>query len=331
MTSHVLLDVADHSIYFKNEEKKYSILKDITFSLKRGELLGIVGESGCGKSMLGQSLIGMYPAGVVETTGSIRFDGVNLLDMPAKKRNKYRGKKISMVFQNPNTSLNPVISIGKQMTDVIRQHKQVNKKDAANEALNWLKEVGISNPEDVLVSYPHQLSGGMKQRVVIAMALSCHAELIIADEPTTALDVTTQFQILRLIQRLQKEHNVSFIVVTHDMGVASLICDRVMVMYAGKIIEMGHVNEVLHSPQHPYTKGLLQCLPGKGKRMEDLYTIPGTVPSPVSFASGCRFFGRCTHARPECENQVPEWKPSKAGSDHGFACFYPDERSDSTS
>lgn len=326
MKSEVLLEIIDHSIFFQAHHKKYSVLDAISFSMDRGELLGIVGESGCGKSMLGQSIIGLYPKNIKEITGRLMYDQVNLLELSEKMRNQYKGKKISMIFQNPSTSLNPVITIGKQMVDIIRKHTTLNRSEARKEAIRWISEVGLPQPEEVFNSYPHQLSGGMKQRVVIAMALSCHAELIIADEPTTALDVTTQFQILQLIKRLHKDFNVSFIIVTHDMGVASYICNKIMVMYAGNIVETGSVEAVLTSPLHPYTKGLLQCLPRGDKRVDDLYTIPGLVPAPVDFPQGCRFFSRCSNRIKDCEHLKPPLEYSLHQSDHGFACFNPEGR-----
>lgn len=320
-----LLEVKNHSIYFQSQKRIFSILDRVSFTLKKGEILGVVGESGCGKTMLGNSIIGLYPPNVSKIEGEIHFNDTELISLSAKERSKYRGKHISMLFQNPNTSLNPVFTIGKQMTDIICKHKKITKAKAKEEVVMWLKEVSLPDPERVFKSYPHQLSGGMKQRVVIAMAISCHAELVIADEPTTALDVTTQFQILELLQKLQKEYNISIMLVTHDMGVAAYICNQIMVMYGGHVIEVGPTEEILNSPHHPYTKGLLQCLPKKGKKVEDLYTIPGSVPSPLDFPKGCRFATRCPRAVPLCESEKPPLNPRPLNPNRYVACFYPEE------
>ncbi|MEB3101533.1 ABC transporter ATP-binding protein [Ferviditalea candida] len=323
MGAEPILELKEYTLFFESNHVRYSILDAISLTVKRGELVGIVGESGCGKTMLGNSISGLLPDNVKGIQGQMRFFGVDLLSLSAKKRNKYKGSKISMVFQNPNTSLNPVISIGRQMTDVIRQHQPVHRSQAKSIALKWMSEVGLPDPEEVFRSYPHQLSGGMKQRVVIAMALSCNAELIIADEPTTALDVTTQYQILQLIQKLQKEHRVTFLLITHDMGVASYLCDRLAVMYGGRIIEAGPTGLVLKQPVHPYTQGLLKCLPGQGKTVEDLYTIPGVVPSPVDFPEGCRFSTRCEYRNSKCSEQKPPWQTDDEHPGQWYACHYP--------
>jgi peptide/nickel transport system ATP-binding protein len=318
-----LLEVKQHSLFFHADEHTYNILDRISFTVEKGEILGIVGESGCGKSMLGNSIMGLYPPNVARKEGSILYEGKDLLELTAKQRERYRGERVSMIFQNPNTSLNPVITIGKQMVDILREHKSISNKEAKNQAVKWLEEVGLAQPVDVFASYPHQLSGGMKQRVVIAMALSCDPELIVADEPTTALDVTTQFQILQLIKRLQKEYRVSIMIVTHNIGVAGYLCDRIMVMYAGQVIEVGPTEQILRNPVHSYTKGLLKCLPGQGKSVDDLYTIPGTVPSPLNFPKGCRYSSRCQHAQPHCQEHVPELEQHVAGI--YTACFYPEK------
>ncbi|RNB91645.1 ABC transporter ATP-binding protein [Brevibacillus fluminis] len=318
-----LLEVKQHSLFFHGDERTFNILDRVSFHVEKGEILGIVGESGCGKSMLAGSIMGLYPANVARKEGSILYEGKDLLAMSAKQRERYRGEHVSMIFQNPNTSLNPVITIGKQMIDIISEHKRMSKKDAKNLAIKWLGEVGLAQAEDIFASYPHQLSGGMKQRVVIAMALSCDAELIVADEPTTALDVTTQFQILRLIKRLQKEYRVSIVIVTHNIGVAGYLCDRIMVMYAGQVIEVGPTEQILRNPVHSYTKGLLKCLPGQGKNIDELYTIPGTVPSPLDFPSGCRYSSRCQLAQPHCKEHAPQLEQLVVGI--YTACFYPEK------
>lgn len=325
MDTQTLLDVNALSVFFKDKDRLYSILDKVSFSLKKGEILGIVGESGCGKTMLGNSIIGLYPSNMKDIKGGIKFQNTALLSLAPEARKEYRGKHISMIFQNPNTSLNPVFSIGRQMTDIIREHKKISKSKAKTIVLSWLEEVGLSEAERVYHSFPHQLSGGMKQRVVIAMALSCGAELVIADEPTTALDVTTQFQILELIKRLQKEHNTSILLVTHNMGVAAYTCNRIMVMYGGHIVELGDANEILNDPRHPYTRGLLKCLPGSGKKVEDLFTIPGVVPAASDFPVGCRFYSRCSRGISQCKDNKPELQPLSQESLRSIACFNPEE------
>lgn len=316
-----LLRVENHSLHFNFDKKSSTILDNINFNLNEGEILGIVGESGCGKSMLGNSILGLYPANMKDSDGKIYFKEQEILGLTEKERSEYRGKNISMIFQNPNTSLNPVIKIGKQLTDIIQQNLSVSKKEAREIALHWLAEVNLPEPKRVYNSYPHELSGGMKQRVVIAMSLSCKADLIIADEPTTALDVTTQKEILKLIKTLQKEHNVSIIIITHDIAVASYICDRILVMYAGRVAEIGPVNMVLENPAHPYTSGLLKCLPINGRKVAELHTIPGTVPSPIDFPKGCRFSTRCPYAKEECREKEPILKPIT--NERAISCYYP--------
>ena len=300
-----MLEVKNLSVFFDTDYGTVQILNKINFHVNRGEILGIVGESGCGKSMTSLSILRLIetPPGRIE--GEILFNGQNILSLSKRKMRQIRGDRISMIFQEPMTSLNPVVTIGDQLMEAIKIHQGLKGKEAKKKAIEALQMVCIPEPEQRIKEYPHQLSGGMRQRVMIAMALSCQPELLIADEPTTALDVTIQAQILELIKDLQHKTNTGIMFVTHDLSVIAQICSRVLVFYCGEIVEEAPVYEVLHDPKHPYTMGLLAALPQRGEK-GNLYVIPGTVPQASNFPKGCVFAPRCKYATEKCHSQKPD-------------------------
>lgn len=311
-----VLQVKDLKTHFFTDEGVSKAVDGLNFSVSKGETLGIVGESGCGKSITSLSimrLIDRESGSKIE--GSILFKGKDLLQQKEAEMRAIRGNQISMIFQEPMTSLNPVYSVGEQIAEAIRIHQKLNKKEAWNKAVDMLKLVGIPSPEKRAKQEPHELSGGMRQRIMIAMALACNPDLLIADEPTTALDVTIQAQILSLMKSLQKQLGMGIIMITHDLGVVSETCDRVAVMYAGKIVEYADIEHIFTSPKHPYTIGLLQSLPRLDTDQEELQTIPGSVPSPYHMPNGCRFADRCTHAKELCHNTLPELQLTRDGSE----------------
>ncbi|MEH7348770.1 ABC transporter ATP-binding protein [Gottfriedia acidiceleris] len=302
-----ILEVKNLQTYFYTDEGTSKAVNGISFSLKKGETLGIVGESGSGKSITSLSLLGLIPSPPGKIAGgSILFKGEDLLAKTEKQMRSIRGNEISMIFQEPMTSLNPVYSAGEQIAEAIRLHQKLGKKEAWEKAVEMLRLVGIPSPEKRAKQEPHELSGGMRQRVMIAMALACHPEVLIADEPTTALDVTIQAQILELIKSLQKDLGTAVILITHDLGVVYETCDRVAVMYAGRIVEYTSAKELFNSPKHPYTIGLLNSLPRLDMDQDELTTIPGTVPSPFNMPKGCSFAPRCAHAKEMCHQSVPD-------------------------
>ncbi|HJV44929.1 MAG TPA: ABC transporter ATP-binding protein [Bacillota bacterium] len=275
--------------------------------MKKGEVLGIVGESGCGKSVTSLSIMRLIasPQGRIEE-GSILFKGEDLVGVSEKRLRRMRGNEMAMIFQEPMTSLNPVYTIGNQMGETVRLHRKLSKKDALNHSIEMLKKVGIPRPEQIVREYPHHLSGGMRQRVMIAMAISCEPELLIADEPTTALDVTIQAQILDLMRKLNKDSGTTILMITHDLGVVAEMCDRVVVMYAGRVVEEGEVQRIFKNPQHPYTMGLIQSVPHLKEKRNRLYSIPGSVPNPVNLPIGCSFAPRCEYVMGPCLEEMPE-------------------------
>ncbi len=300
-------------------------VRGINLDLKRGETLCIVGESGSGKSLTSLALMGLLGKRIVPRADRMEFDGTELTTASARTMRKLRGARMSMIFQEPMTSLNPAYTIGDQLKEALTLHGGTSRKKARARAIELLEKVGITAAESRLSQFPHQLSGGLRQRVMIAMALMCEPELIIADEPTTALDVTIQAQILRLLADLQREMNMAMILITHDLGVVARIADKVAVMYAGELVETGPVDEIFAAPSHPYTRGLLRCipLPGKTKRGSVLGTIPGIVPSLVGDVEGCTFRTRCEHATPACRGPIP--LHTSAEGTHSFRCIYQPE------
>ncbi|MFA3919940.1 ABC transporter ATP-binding protein [Ruegeria hyattellae] len=307
-----ILQVDHLCIDFKTKSGPVRVLNDVSFNLSAGETLGIVGESGCGKSMTSLAVMGLVPKpnGKI-VSGSILYQGEDLVQVPEKRLRQIRGGDISMIFQEPMTSLNPVFSVGKQIGEAVRLHEDISKKEIHDRVIDVLTRVGIPDPLKRVNDFPHQMSGGMRQRVMIAMALVCKPRIIIADEPTTALDVTVQAQILELIMKLQEEENTAVILISHDMGVISQVSDRVLVMYAGRMIEEGDCVSVVQDSAHPYTKGLISCIPDidhtKDMALSDrLPTIEGIVPNLKTIGQGCAFAPRCNQADEACKS----WKTS---------------------
>ncbi|MEY4066190.1 MAG: hypothetical protein RIR26_2398 [Pseudomonadota bacterium] len=316
-----LIEVKNLVTSFKIAGREFNAVDSCSFSVKRGKTLGIVGESGCGKSVTSLSIMRLIPQppGNIRS-GEILFEGKNLLALNEEEMRSLRGNKISMIFQEPMTSLNPVFTIGDQISEVFRIHQGKSKKEARELSIEMLKKVRIPSAELRIDEYPHQLSGGMRQRVMIAIALACKPKLLIADEPTTALDVTIQAQILALMSELQKEHDMSTILITHDLGVVAETCDDVVVMYGGKIVERAPVELLFSKPKHPYTLGLMESIPRLGERKTRLKTIPGIVPSLGKFPAGCRFQDRCPFVTAECRSREPELRTMADGTE--VACFH---------
>ncbi|HUG48226.1 MAG TPA: ABC transporter ATP-binding protein [Candidatus Limnocylindria bacterium] len=278
----------------------------VSFSINRGETLGIVGESGCGKSVTALTIMRLLDIPPAEiASGVVLFDGRDILSLPEDEMRRLRGNDIAMIFQEPMTSLNPVFTVGRQISEAVRQHLRVGKREALDRSIESLRIVGINSPERRVKQYPHEMSGGMRQRVMIAMALSCEPKLLIADEPTTALDVTIQAQILELIRRIQQETGAALMLITHDLGVVAEMVHDVVVMYAGRVVEHGTVDEVLLQPRHPYTEGLLASIPSKGMRGNRLNVIKGTVPNPFNMPTGCNFAPRCPYRFEPCPEHDP--------------------------
>lgn len=314
-----LIQVKNLQISFKYDGVMTPVIRGVSFDIKRGETLGMVGESGSGKSVTSREimrLIATPPARI--DSGEILFEGRDILKMSDDELRSIRGNRISMIFQEPMTSLNPVYTCGDQIMEVIRLHKGVSKKEARQMAIEMLREVGVQSPETRVDCYPHELSGGMRQRVMIAMALSCSPTLLITDEPTTALDPTIQAQILQLIKDMKKKLNMSVLFITHDLGVVAQNCDRVVVMYAGKIVEVAEVCELFDHPAHPYTQGLIMSIPKMSSDVEELYSIDGSIPSFGSLPGGCTFGPRCPYFTEECTKSEPVLKD--IGGGHLCAC-----------
>ncbi|MBM7662573.1 peptide/nickel transport system ATP-binding protein [Bacillus mesophilus] len=310
-----ILEVKDLRTSFFTDEGEVKAVDGVDFSIEKGKTVGIVGESGSGKSITSLSILRLLqePVGKV-VGGEILFKGENLLDKSKKDMMKIRGNNISMVFQEPMTSLNPTLTCGEQIAESVRIHQKLNRKDAWAKAVEMLRLVGIPSPEKRAKQYPFELSGGMRQRVMIAIALACNPELLIADEPTTALDVTIQAQILDLMKKLQEELGTSLMLITHDLGVVAEMCDKVAVMYCGKIVEYADVKTIFTNPKHPYTIGLLNSVPKHDRDYEgDLSVIEGSVPSPFNLPKGCRFAPRCPHARAICQSELPNLETLEDG------------------
>lgn len=319
MSEQALLDIQELKTYFYTENGVVPSVDGVTFQLKKGETIGIVGESGSGKSVTSLSIMGLVGAPGKIAGGKILFEGNDLVKASKKEMRRIRGNEIAMIFQEPLTSLNPVFTVGFQVAEAIRLHQQVSKEEAKQKGIELLKKVGIPRPDKVYSSYPHSLSGGMRQRVMIAMALSCNPKLLIADEPTTALDVTIQAQILHLMRELIKENGTSIILITHDLGVVAEMVDRVIVMYAGQVVEQTDVFTLFKKPRHPYTLGLLKSTPKIHELKDELESIEGTVPNPSNMPKGCRFHPRCPYAMDKCVTDAPELELINDG--HQVRCW----------
>lgn len=305
--SQPVLQIENLQTHFFTDRGQVPAVDGVSITVHKGEVVGIVGESGCGKSVTSLSIMKLVPNPPGKIVGgAIRFKGEDLVLASEKRMREIRGNEIAMIFQEPMTSLNPVFTIGDQIGEAIRLHTKTSKKEARQKAVEMLKRVGIPRAEAIVDEYPHQLSGGMRQRVMIAMAMACNPELLIADEPTTALDVTIQAQILDLMRQLNQEADTAVLLITHDLGVVAQMCHRVVVMYAGNVIEEGDVRTILKNPKHPYTIGLLNSLPKLEDSQERLYSIPGNVPIPGSLTTGCRFAPRCEQAMDRCRQEMPE-------------------------
>jgi len=315
-----ILSIKDLRTYFHTDDGIAKAVDGVSFDLKEGETLGIVGESGCGKSVTALSILRLLPkdVGVIEG-GEILFEGRDIVKMLDKEIRTIRGNKISMIFQEPMTSLNPAYTCGNQIVEVINTHQNLSGRKAKTRAIDILKSVGIPSPEQRFKEYPHQLSGGLRQRIMIAIALACEPKILIADEPTTALDVTVQAQILELIKSLQVKYNMSVILITHDLGVVADTCDRVIVMYASKIVEEGLVTDVFKEPKHPYTLALMESIPKLNEKRVRLQTIEGMVPSSLEYNTGCHFANRCKHADERCHVEEPEL--IRLSDTHSASCF----------
>ena len=329
-----LVEVRDLCTSFHTDEGVARAVDGVALSIPKGRTLGLVGESGCGKTVTALSIMRLIPTppGRIER-GEVLFEGRDLLKLSEAQMRRIRGNEISMIFQEPMTSLNPVFTCGNQIAEVLRLHQGLSKAEALERTIETLDKVGIPSPEQRVHEYPHQLSGGQKQRVMIAMALACNPKLLIADEPTTALDVTIQAQILDLLRALQAEFHMAILLITHDLGVIAEMAEQVAVMYAGKIAELADVRELFADPKHPYTRGLFGSLPRLGAHAERLNVIPGVVPNPLEFPSGCKFHPRCPHAFDRCSVEEPALRAvgdrALRGNGHVAAChLYPDEGTD---
>jgi oligopeptide/dipeptide ABC transporter ATP-binding protein len=317
----ILIRVRDLRTYFHVDEGTAKAVDGVSFDIARGKTLGLVGESGCGKSVTSLSILRLIPSPPGEIVGGeVLFEDEDLLRVSEREMRRIRGNDIAMIFQEPMTSLNPVFTVGDQIMEALILHQNLSHREARERALAMLREVGIPSPEVRIDEYPHQMSGGMKQRVMIAMALACNPALLIADEPTTALDVTIQAQILRLLKRLQTERRMAVLFITHDLGVIAENADDVAVMYASKIVEEAKTRELFDRPLHPYTVGLFRSIPELGRRHETLDVIPGTVPNPLEFPSGCKFHPRCFLAGDVCTTDEPELREIRPG--HTSACHF---------
>ncbi len=322
-----LLDVEDLRTVFYTDKEEIHAVDGIDFSIRKGETLGLVGESGSGKSVTARSIMGLIKSPGRIVGGSIRYRGEDLVGKSESELRSYRGSDIAMIFQDPMTSLNPVYTVGNQIKEALDLHQGLSNKEATDEAARLLEAVNIPDAKRRLDEYPHEFSGGMRQRALIAMALACDPDLLICDEPTTALDVTTQAQILDLLQDIQREHDLAMLFITHDIGVIAEITDRVAVMYAGEVIERAPVTSLFSDPKHPYTQGLLESIPGRNPEAEQLHTIEGDVPTATGPATSCRFAPRCPKAMDECERIHPAVVETD-DNDHSVSCLlYPDDKS----
>ncbi|GIP22877.1 ABC transporter ATP-binding protein [Paenibacillus sp. J22TS3] len=317
-----LLEVEDLTTEFRRDGGSVKAVSGINFHINKGEVLGLVGESGCGKSVTSLSIMRLLKDTPGQIAGgAVRFEGTDLTRIQEKEMRKFRGNELAMIFQEPMTSLNPVLRIGRQLEEPIMLHLGYSRKRAREHAIHMLKQVGIPRAEDVVDEYPHQLSGGMRQRVMIAMAMSCGPKLLIADEPTTALDVTIQAQILDLMKRLKEEQDMGMLLITHDLGVVAEMCDRVVVMYAGRVVEEASVKELFENPQHPYTRGLIQSVPKLRQKVRRLASIQGNVPDLSAMPPGCKFAPRCAHVMQQCLEREPELLPVPGQTERTSRCW----------
>lgn len=317
--SEIVLDIKNLKSHFFTAKGEVPAVDGVSIQVPAGKIIGIVGESGCGKSMTAMSVMGLlrYPGKIVD--GTVTLDGRDITHLTPKELSKVRGNEISMIFQEPMTSLNPVIPVGKQVQEAILLHQKVSKDEAKRRVIEIFRQVGIPEPEKRYNSYPHQLSGGLRQRVMIGMAMVCKPKVMIADEPTTALDVTIEAQILRLMKKLCEEQGTSIILITHNMGVVAEVCDYVYVMYAGKVMERAETFELFERTQHPYTQGLLKSIPKLDEKADRLYTIKGVVPNLLHLPQGCNFCTRCEQAEERCWKEKPAMYQTSDG--HGVRCF----------
>lgn len=318
----MLLNVKNLSISFKTKHGIIQAVRNISFSLNSGDTLGIVGESGCGKSITNLAIMGLLPPMAIVEADQLEFNGKDLLTIPEKEWQKIRGAQISIIFQDPMSALNPCFTVGLQLEETLKIHTSLTKKERLEKTYSLLEQVGIPDPKIRINAYPHELSGGMSQRIMIAMAIACQPKLLIADEPTTALDVTIQDQILELLQKLQKENNMAMILVTHDLGVVAQNSKLLQVMYAGEVVEAGNTGPIIQNPQHPYTYGLLKSLPTQhiNEVKAELPSIQGIVPDLTNRPSGCQFHPRCEFMLSECSTQLP---PQAKDIEHEVYCFNP--------
>ena len=318
-----IVEFKDYSMGFKDDDGKvFNLLDRLCLRVEAGKALGVVGESGCGKSMTSLSAMRLLPDAATVQGGEILLEGEDLLQMSEEEMRRVRGNKLAMIFQEPMTALNPVLTIGQQIGEVLTlHHPEMNAQEVRERVIQSLAEVGIAAPETRVDQYPHEFSGGMRQRVMIAMAIINHPDLLIADEPTTALDVTIQAQILKLMDKLVKEQDAALILITHDLAVVSQMADRIIVMYCGKIVESGSRDDVIHRPSHPYTVGLLNSIPRMGEDQDRLESIPGMVPSMLDLPQGCYFAPRCKYCQDICRTRAPE--NHEVGPGHCAACHFP--------
>lgn len=299
-----ILSVQNLTLVTREGQNTYKAVDDISYEVKRGEILGIVGESGCGKTITNLAVMGLLPESFSASRGSIRYEDTELLDMESRERRKLNGNELSMIYQEPLTSLNPLLRVGTQIEEVLRiHHPELTAQERRSRVLQVMEEVGLPEPERHYLSYPHQISGGMRQRICIAMAIICRPKLMIADEPTTALDVTVQAKVLRLIKHINRKYGMTVVFISHDLAVVRQLCDRVLVMYAGKIVEEGPVDEILQHPAHEYTRGLMQSIPRMDAKGEMLRAIPGRVPAVEMYHAPCPFADRCEKAQEICRQE----------------------------
>ena len=318
-----VLEVKDLVTTFRIDKKEYEVIRGISFDIEENETVCMVGESGCGKSVTTLAVMDLLPNNGRIVSGSIKLNGQELTAMSAKERNMQRGKQMGMIFQEPMTALNPLLTIGRQMTESLMLHRGMSRKEARAVAVEYLDKVGIANPEDRMRQFPFQLSGGLRQRVMIAMVMAVQPSLLIADEPTTALDVTIQKQVLVLLNKLKKDVNTGVLFITHDLGVVAEIADRVIILYSGRKVEEGPIDTIFSDPRHPYTVGLMKAVPDVDADEFDIQPIPGVFPNITEDIGGCRFHPRCPYATERCRKEIPPER--EVGTDHYVSCFKGEE------